>query len=65
MGRGRWNYMGQPDFNPPCDACPECQEPSKVYFVGGKTVNGMPQYRYQCEHGHTWKLSTMLPGNHR
>ena len=46
--------MGRPTHNPPTDKCPECTEPSKTYFIGSKTVDGVVQTRYQCEHGHEW-----------
>jgi len=51
---GRWDYMGEPGYNPPNDDCPECEEPSKTFFKGGKTVDGVAQYRHCCEHGHEW-----------
>jgi hypothetical protein len=51
---GRWDYMGQPSFNPPNDDCPECKEASRTYFVGAKKVDGVTQRRYTCEHKHEW-----------
>lgn len=59
-GRGRWAYMSRPDFNPPSDACPQCEAPSKVYYIGGKHVPdpdggpGHSEHRWQCEHRHEW-----------
>lgn len=52
----RWDYMKQPGYNPPNDDCPECEEPSKTYFIGGKTVDGVAIYTYHCEHGHKWTV---------
>ena len=46
--------MAQPNFNPPNNNCPDCTEPSKTYFIGGKMVDGVSQFRKQCEHGHEW-----------
>lgn len=57
---GRWDYMGRPGFNPPNDLCPECKEPSKVYFIGGKTVDGLTTYTYACEHHHRWTVTEKL-----
>lgn len=55
MGRSyRWAYMADPRYNPPNEDCPECTEPSKTYFIGGKTVDGVAQYTWHCEHGHRW-----------
>lgn len=54
MSRHRWDYMGRPGFNPPNNDCPECTSPSKTYYIGGKTVDGVAQHRYKCEHGHEW-----------
>ena len=50
----RWAYMGRPAFNPPNDDCPQCEQPSKTFFRGAKLVDGIPQSRYECEHGHQW-----------
>ena len=46
--------MAHPNFNPPNDKCPECTEPSKTFFIGGRTVDGVSQYRWECEHKHEW-----------
>lgn len=54
--RNRWNYLGDPRHNPPSDACPECEAPSKTHFVGSKTVDGDRITRFMCEHGHTWTV---------
>ncbi len=48
--------MADPRFNPPNDACPECREPSKTYFVGGRTEDGVAIYRWCCEHRHEWEV---------
>ena len=58
-GRGRWDYMTLPGYNPPSDACPWCEELSKVNFIGARTVTRddgtrAKITRYQCEHGHEW-----------
>ena len=50
----RWSYMAQPNYNPPCDDCPECKKPSKVYFIGAKRVGDFTQKRYKCEYHHEW-----------
>ena len=56
----RWDYMSRPQHNPPSDQCPECPEPSKVHYIGGKSILSATgevtgtQHRYQCEHGHRW-----------
>lgn len=56
----RWAYMGQPNFNPPNNDCPECTESSKTHHQGSKTTfdeNGkahMKVTRFTCEHGHEW-----------
>lgn len=52
--RNRYDYMKYPNHNPPTDECQECQEPSKVHFLGGKTVDEVTTYRKVCEHGHEW-----------
>lgn len=55
MGRpDRYKYLGDPRFYPKTDDCPECTEPSKPHFIGAKTVDGVGQKRYNCEHGHEW-----------
>jgi hypothetical protein len=54
MAKGRWAYMAAPGFNPPNNDCPECAEPSKTYHIGDKTVDGVPQQRWRCQHGHEW-----------
>lgn len=54
MAKGRWNYMSRLGFNPPSDACPQCQTKSKTYHVGDKTVEGHLIQRFMCENGHTW-----------
>lgn len=48
--------MSRPDYNPPCDDCPECEEPSKVYFIGAKRVGEYTQKRFKCEHHHEWVI---------
>ena len=50
----RWAYMSRPGFKTPDTRCPECTEPSRSFYIGGKTVDGKTQHRYQCEHGHEW-----------
>ena len=50
----RWAYMGQPNYNPPNDACPVCTEPSRTYFIGGKRGPDGPVQRWRCEHQHVW-----------
>lgn len=56
----RWAYMGRPDYNPPNNDCPECASPSRVFFIGAKSVAGVAQRRYQCEHGHEWIVKETL-----
>lgn len=51
---GRWDYMSRPNYNPPNNDCPECEEASKTRFVGGKQVDGVTQKRYSCENKHEW-----------
>lgn len=48
--------MAQPGYNPPNDNCPECEKPSKTYSLGGKTVDGVAQFRWECEHKHQWTV---------
>ena len=60
-GRGRWDYMTLPGYNPPCEDCPECEEPSKVFFIGSRTVTRDDETRvkitrHECEHGHKWAV---------
>ena len=60
-GRNRWAYMAQPNYNPPCEDCPECAEPSRVYFIGSKTLSRedgtkVKITRYACENHHEWNL---------
>lgn len=50
----RWAYMGHPAHNPPSNDCPSCTALSRVWFRGGKTVDGVSQYRYLCDNGHEW-----------
>ena len=52
----RWNYMAQKNYNPPSDACPECEEPSRVWHQGSKTVDGVKYTRFKCDHGHEWTV---------
>jgi len=61
MARNRWAYMRAPGYNPPNDTCPECKTPSKTYHIGSKTVDGVAQYRYQCEHKHEWLVKETPP----
>ncbi len=61
MGRSdRYAYMGDPRYNPPNQHCPECDEPSKIYFVGSKTIDGAASYRYKCEHLHEWRTKERI-----
>lgn len=50
----RWAYLRQPGFNPPNRDCPVCTEPSKTYYIGGKTADGVTTHRWTCQHGHRW-----------
>jgi len=59
--RNRWAYMANPNYNPPCDDCPECKEPSKIYHQGAKTVQRedgtyVSITRWACEHSHEWNV---------
>ena len=54
MRGNRWGYMAAPKYNPPCDACPTCTSPSKVYHIGDKMVDGVSQQRWRCANGHEW-----------
>ena len=54
--RRRWDYMGEPGYNPPNDDCPDCTEPSKTYHLGSKTVDGVKITRWYCENKHTWTV---------
>ena len=58
----RWAYMGQPNYNPPNNDCPECTVPSKTYFIGGKTVDNVAIYTWTCEHSHRWEVRENRPG---
>jgi len=58
----RYSYMADPRFNPPNNDCPECEEPSKTYFIGANTVsdddgNRVKHTTYTCEHQHEWRLA--------
>lgn len=55
----RWAYMGLPGFNPPNNDCPECTEPSRTFFIGGRTLNEVTSYTYRCENKHEWTSPTM------
>jgi hypothetical protein len=61
MGRSnRWDYMGEPGYNPPNDDCPTCEEPSKTHHMGAKTVfnddgSRTAITRWECEHKHEWE----------
>lgn len=59
--RNRWAYMADPRFNPPNNDCPECTAPSRTYFIGGQTIDGIAQYRWQCEHSHQWVVRESRP----
>lgn len=48
--------MRQAWHNPPCDSCPECVVPSKVWVVGAATKDGMREEDWCCEVGHRWTL---------
>lgn len=52
--------MARPNHNPPNNDCPECNTPSKTYYIGSKrvTVAGqrVKRTRYQCEHKHEWVI---------
>jgi len=57
----RWAYMGQPNFNPPTNDCPDCTEPSKTFHLGAKTVTNEDESRtavtrWACEHQHEWEV---------
>jgi hypothetical protein len=52
----RWAYMAHPDYNPPNNDCPECEEPSKTYHLGAKTVDDVKITRWGCEHNHEWEV---------
>lgn len=54
--KNRWTYLADPRFNPPNDDCPECTEPSRTYSVGGRTVDGVAEYFWRCEHRHEWVI---------
>ena len=52
--------MAHPNYNPPNDDCPECEKPSKTYFIGARRVVDEDEKpwtvtRYSCEHKHEWK----------
>lgn len=59
----RWAYKAQPGYNPPNNDCPECEEPSRTWFIGGRTVDGKAQYTYTCDNHHRWTTDTMTHGN--
>lgn len=63
-GRRRWDYMSAPGYNPPNDDCPECTGQSKTYYIGGKTVEGVSQHRWRCEHNHEWITRENNPSSH-
>lgn len=52
--KSRWEYMSRPGFAEKDNSCPECTEPSIVYFIGAKTVDGVSQQRFECENHHSW-----------
>lgn len=60
--KDRWAYMANPLYNPPNNDCPECTEPSRTYFKGGRTENGVAVYTYACEHHHRWTQPTQGHG---
>ena len=62
----RWDYMGEPGYNPATDDCPECVEPSKVFHQGAKTVTNddgtrTAITRWECQHKHTWETKEDRP----
>lgn len=63
----RWAYMGLPHVNPPNNDCPECTEPSKTHFIGGKTVEEdgkkVAHYTWKCQHGHGWLVKEIRSGS--
>ena len=61
--RNRWAYMADPRFNPPNEDCPTCEAPSRTYFVGGRTVDGVAIYRWRCEHRHEWEVREAREGS--
>jgi len=63
---GRWDYMGEPGFNPPNDDCPLCEEPSGTYHQGAKTIvnedgSHTAVTRWVCEHRHEWQTYEERP----
>lgn len=52
--------MGRPGYNPPNRDCPACVEPSKTFYIGGKTEAGVVRHRWQCEHNHAWVVEEPL-----
>lgn len=56
MAKGRWKYLSGPDYTKKSESCPECVEPSRVYLLGSKTVDGIFQQRFECENHHIWIL---------
>lgn len=57
----RWAYMAQPNYNPANNDCPECEIPSKTYFIGGRTENGIAIYTWACQYHHKWILTEIQP----
>lgn len=57
----RWAYLGDPRTNPPNDECPECTVPSKTYYIGGRTVDGVAYHTKKCQHGHEWVIEERRP----
>lgn len=54
MAKNRWDYMRQPGYNPPSDACPKCEEPSRVWHAGASTRDGITSEDWTCDRGHRW-----------
>ena len=54
----RWGYMGSLNYNRPNNDCPKCENPSRVYHVGARTIERDGQLvaitRWECEHKHEW-----------
>lgn len=48
--------MGVEGYNPPNVDCPDCDLPSKTFFIGGRydSTLELTIYTWRCEHHHEW-----------
>ncbi len=57
MRVNRWDYLARIEENKkPTNECPTCDAPSRVYYIGAKTENGVCIHTWGCDHLHRWDV---------